>query len=528
MNNGITIAMNLPRLANRSSDAANGSANPSGHASFLNVLNSIPAGNAKSETSPAPDLESALVAALTALKAAQNGSNAQIPASGAEDHASSAIDSNTTSDLSGTSVPPDLESTLTEARTALQAVLRESMGQMQVPGATANDVPKDGKSATETKPSDSKTSRTTKGKANVERTMPVPALLPLISLPTKIEPTSINPTDLASSIPTSGQGLPAMGQDERGKYGELEPAQAGLMTGKGVSIDRQPESSIPSTDNSVYDVTSRITNTSVFSEFQEGQSNLKPKTQQVAGKDTIETGVAKVTDGMPVVRSIGNTGSNKNAGDPEISIKTLATNDKTVSVAVGQNDASALGAGSKRQNLPIAGSGSVLGHAETSVADSAFNQMAPNVAPQTSVDGNSAVAGSSANALVRAISEAIPKPLQATSIEIRPEGFGSIHIRITPTTINETTTYRIDIRTSDPSAHALLTDNLKDLRQNLSTEFVAVRKMAPVPAAPRSDSGSAFQENSGRNGSRQPAYSSQNQRRNSSQDGQFELPGEEG
>src|SRR5208282_194883 len=59
-------------------------------------------------------------------------------------------------------------------------------------------------------------------------------------------------------------------------------------------------------------------------------------------------------------------------------------------------------------------------------------------------------------------------------IEIRPEGLGIIQIRLSPQNTNDGTAWRVDIRATNPTAQALLSDNLSALRQSLKTESVHV------------------------------------------------------
>ena len=76
--------------------------------------------------------------------------------------------------------------------------------------------------------------------------------------------------------------------------------------------------------------------------------------------------------------------------------------------------------------------------------------------------------------LVGRILEAIPKPLQATTIVIRPEGFGTIQIRISPQSAGADGAWRITIRASDPAAHALLKESVNEIRQNLKSDAVNI------------------------------------------------------
>jgi hypothetical protein len=75
---------------------------------------------------------------------------------------------------------------------------------------------------------------------------------------------------------------------------------------------------------------------------------------------------------------------------------------------------------------------------------------------------------------VSRILDAIPKPLQATTIVIRPEGFGTIQIHINPGLPESNAAARITIRTSDPSAHALLKESVGEIRQILKNEAVNI------------------------------------------------------
>jgi hypothetical protein len=79
--------------------------------------------------------------------------------------------------------------------------------------------------------------------------------------------------------------------------------------------------------------------------------------------------------------------------------------------------------------------------------------------------------------VLRAVLEAIPNPIWATSIEIQPEGCGRVQIRLSPIGYGSEATWRLDIRTADPTVHALLLSNLDELRQSVGTSHVTVQAL---------------------------------------------------
>jgi len=77
--------------------------------------------------------------------------------------------------------------------------------------------------------------------------------------------------------------------------------------------------------------------------------------------------------------------------------------------------------------------------------------------------------------LMRATIEALPKPLQAMTIKIRPEGFGTIQIRVVQQPEGSASgPYRVDIRASDSVAHSLLMTHAIELKQSLQVETVQI------------------------------------------------------
>jgi len=98
----------------------------------------------------------------------------------------------------------------------------------------------------------------------------------------------------------------------------------------------------------------------------------------------------------------------------------------------------------------------------------------------------------SAQHLIRSTLDAIPKPLAAMNIQIQPEGFGPIQVRVSAPVAGAANAYRVDIRTADPAARALLNDNLRELQGTLKTDSISVQ-----PLSGRSDTGGANGANAG-------------------------------
>jgi len=70
--------------------------------------------------------------------------------------------------------------------------------------------------------------------------------------------------------------------------------------------------------------------------------------------------------------------------------------------------------------------------------------------------------------------DAIPNPLRVTTFEIKPEGHGTIRVRISARGEGEKAVWRVQIQTSDPAARSLLSEHLNELRERLPAENVQV------------------------------------------------------
>jgi hypothetical protein len=131
--------------------------------------------------------------------------------------------------------------------------------------------------------------------------------------------------------------------------------------------------------------------------------------------------------------------------------------------------------------------------------------------------------GGRATGLMRAVIEALPKPLAPMNIQIHPEGFGTIHIRIVPTVdaVNGNS-YRVDIRATDNVAHTLLTNHAAELKQELSLESVRISGPARTTAPEAQE---LKDESAGRNGSQRGSRSFEFERQGGSRRGRelFEL-----
>lgn len=130
-----------------------------------------------------------------------------------------------------------------------------------------------------------------------------------------------------------------------------------------------------------------------------------------------------------------------------------------------------------------------------------------------------------ATMLAGKILEALPKPLQATTIVIRPEGFGTIQIRISPESAHSDAAWRITIRTSDPAAHALLSQSVNEIRQNLRSEAVNIvgahsTLEQPAPAARASQEGTLSRDS----GQERRQQFEQKQSKNRARGEVFEIP----
>ena len=153
-----------------------------------------------------------------------------------------------------------------------------------------------------------------------------------------------------------------------------------------------------------------------------------------------------------------------------------------------------LAAAVARNNFPMDSFSS-----ETDAATTAGDRtVVPTQNPQTSFasqipDFSSAMADvTPAQHLVRSTLEAIPKPLAAMNIQIQPEGFGPIQVRVSAPVAGAANAYRVEIRTADPAARALLNDNLRELKGSLKTDSISVQ-----PMNGKSDAGGANGANAG-------------------------------
>ena len=78
-----------------------------------------------------------------------------------------------------------------------------------------------------------------------------------------------------------------------------------------------------------------------------------------------------------------------------------------------------------------------------------------------------------ASGLVQNVINSLPRPLAPMHIELQPEGFGSVHLYISPSRAGAD--MRLDIRTMDSAAHSLLVQNLGELRDALKTDRVTIQ-----------------------------------------------------
>jgi len=161
--------------------------------------------------------------------------------------------------------------------------------------------------------------------------------------------------------------------------------------------------------------------------------------------------------------------------------------------------------------------------------DAAINAGAGSLTPSHNLEDASrtekfqAPVAPQAQRLMRAVSDGIPRPLSAMKIEIQPEGYGPIQIRISAP-LAGADTWRVDIRTADPAARALLSNNVTDLQGSLKTEWVTVQNMPGQNTAGSSDNQPQDRNSGGRNSQRQPAYDPDRQQQSKrSQQELFEL-----
>ena len=166
-----------------------------------------------------------------------------------------------------------------------------------------------------------------------------------------------------------------------------------------------------------------------------------------------------------------------------------------------------------QNNLPPGKSSSILASERNSDFGRLFSISSDNVPAAASLRDISSVAPTKAQELTRTILNAIPKPITAMNIEIKPEGFGTIHVRIFSQASGDSPNWRIDIRTSDPAARALLSDSLHELRQSLKTDRVSVQESGATVAAPSSDLRGEAKDGSQERGRNQQAFYESNGRR---------------
>lgn len=127
-----------------------------------------------------------------------------------------------------------------------------------------------------------------------------------------------------------------------------------------------------------------------------------------------------------------------------------------------------------------------------------------------------------AQRLVRTTLEAIPRPLTAMNIEIRPEGFGLIQVRVAAPQ-SRASNWRVEIRTADPAARALLNDNMNELQRGLKTDWISVQPMPGLGGSGSAQAGAEDRNAGGRNGQRQAFYDPQRHPGKRNQQEVFEL-----
>jgi len=128
-----------------------------------------------------------------------------------------------------------------------------------------------------------------------------------------------------------------------------------------------------------------------------------------------------------------------------------------------------------------------------------------------------------AQRLVRATLDAIPKPLAAMNIEIQSEGFGPIHVRISVPQAGAANSCRVEIRSADPAARALLTDSLRELQGSLKTDWITVQPLSGPSSTNGSGASAEDKYAGGRDGERRNFYDPQRQPGKRSQQELFEL-----
>ena len=181
-------------------------------------------------------------------------------------------------------------------------------------------------------------------------------------------------------------------------------------------------------------------------------------------------------------------------------------------------------AGQERQSFQatqLAASTPKASKAETFAAN-AFSAVAPGA---YWTEKTPEAAATNAPDVLTHVVDALPKPLQATTITIKPEGYGAITIRVMPTPQDSNAPWRISIRTTDPSAHALLSQNVAELRQNLkgdpSNVLGSLKPALQTGATPETPMRQDSQNSKGGQGTRQDFEQRQ---RNRSRGYVFELP----
>ncbi len=147
---------------------------------------------------------------------------------------------------------------------------------------------------------------------------------------------------------------------------------------------------------------------------------------------------------------------------PALSAGSTDANANNADTAFG-HDRQASSASQLDSDAPASGPAANGSKAETFAAN-AFSAVAPG-GYWTEKTPDAAPAKTSE--VFNQVLDVLPKPLQATTITIKPEGYGAITIRVTPQPLDTASPWRISIRTSDASAHALLSQNVAELRQNL-------------------------------------------------------------
>lgn len=131
---------------------------------------------------------------------------------------------------------------------------------------------------------------------------------------------------------------------------------------------------------------------------------------------------------------------------------------------------------------------------------------------------------SPAQHLIRTTLDSIPKPLSTMNIQIQPEGFGPIQVRVSAPAAGAA---RVEIRTADPAARALLNDNLPELQSSLKTDAISVQPLTARLNADGSNAANAGDERStGDRGHRQNSSDPQRQPGKQNQQEVFELFGD--